>query len=102
MISHWPSVVLNALLTDNECWMVNNGLNAVCLKKKTRVSCQYHLRNIAKIKKLSEDTFKTLVNVFISSKLDNCHSLLYGLSKHRLRSRGGLPYKKGRDASRKF
>ena len=82
--------------------MVNNGLNAVCLKKKNCVTCQYHLRNIAEIKKLSEDTFEILVNVFISSKLVNCHSLLYGLSKHRLRSRGGLPYKKGRDARRKF
>ena len=64
-------------------------------KKKTRVSCQYHSRNIAKIKKLSEDTFKTLVNVFISSKLDNCHSLLYGLSKHTLRSRGDSHIKRG-------
>ena len=49
------------------------------------VSCQYHLRNIAKIRKyLSEDTSQILVHAFISSKLDNCNSLLYGLPKHLL------------------
>ena len=49
------------------------------------VSCQYHLRNIAKIRKyLSEDTSQILVHAFISSKLGNCNSLLYGLPKHLL------------------
>ena len=49
------------------------------------VSCQYHLRNIAKIGKyLSEDTSQILVHLLISSKLDNCNSLLYGLPKHLL------------------
>ena len=54
-------------------------VNKIC------VSCQYHLRNIAKIRKyLSEDTSQILVHAFISSKLDNCNSLLYGLRKHLL------------------
>ena len=54
-------------------------INKIC------VSC--HLRNIyiAKIRKyLSEDTSQILVRAFISSKLDNCNSLLYGLRKHLL------------------
>ena len=55
--------------------------------KKICVSCHYHLKNIAKIRKfLSEETSKILVHAFISSKLDNCNSLLYGLPKHLLNS----------------
>ena len=58
---------------------------------KKSVSCHYHLSgNIAKIRRyLSEETSEILVHAFISSKLDNCNSLLYGLPKHllnRLRS----------------
>jgi hypothetical protein len=46
----------------------------------------YHLRNIAKIGNfLSYDTAKLLIHAFVSSKLDNCNSLLYGLPKHILR-----------------
>ena len=33
---------------------------------------------------LSEDTPQILVHAFLSSKLDNCNSLLYGLPKHLL------------------
>ena len=40
----------------------------------------YHLRNIAKIRNyLSQDNAETLVHAFISSKLDFCNALLYGL-----------------------
>ena len=53
--------------------------------KKIGVSCHYHLRNIAKIRKyLSEKTSEILEHAFISSKLDNCNSLLYGLPKRLL------------------
>ena len=49
-------------------------VNKIC------VFCQYHLRNIAKIRKyLSEDTSQILVHTFISSRLDNCNSYLNGL-----------------------
>ena len=40
----------------------------------------YHLRNIAKIRNcLPQDNPETLVPAFISSTLDFCNSLLYGL-----------------------
>lgn len=40
----------------------------------------YHLRNISNIRKyLSSTTTEILVHAFVSSKLDNCNSLLYGL-----------------------
>ena len=45
----------------------------------------YHLRNIAKIRKyISADTTEVLVHSFVSSRLDFCNSLLYGLPKSEL------------------
>ena len=43
----------------------------------------YYIRNIAKIRNcLSQIDTETLVHAFISMKLDNCNSLLYGLPEH--------------------
>ena len=48
-------------------------------------SCFFHLRKIARIKDcLSTSDIQTLVHAFITSKLDNCNSLLYGLPKFRI------------------
>ena len=45
-------------------------------------STQFHLRNIGKIRKyLDEGCTETLVHAFVSSKLDYCNPLLYGLLK---------------------
>ena len=45
-------------------------------------NCFFHLRKIARIKEyLSTSDIQTLVHAFITSKLDNCNSLLYGLPK---------------------
>ena len=63
----------------DQCLDLTDHVNKIC------VACQYHLRNIAKIRKnLNEHTFQILVHAFIGSKLDNCNSLLYGLPKHLL------------------
>ena len=71
-----PSARNLGLIID-QCIDLTDLVNKIC------VSCQYHLRNIAKIRMyLSEDTSQILVHAFISSKLHNCNSLLYGLSKH--------------------
>ena len=49
-------------------------------------SASYQLRNIACIRKyLSPKTIEYLVHAFVSSKLHFCNSLLYGISKHKLR-----------------
>ena len=45
-------------------------------------SALYHLRNIGKIRKyLSQNSAIILVHTFITSKLDFCNSLFYGLPK---------------------
>ena len=46
-------------------------------------SSLYHLRNMSKIRKfLSLSTTERLVHAFVTSKLDNCNSVLYGLPKY--------------------
>ena len=43
-------------------------------------SCYFNIRNIYRIRKfLSIEHTKILVNAFVTSRLDNCNSLLYGL-----------------------
>ena len=65
--------------------IIDQGLDLTDHFDKICVSCQYNLRNIAKIRKyLSEDTSQILVHAFISFTLDNYNSLLYGLPKHLL------------------
>ena len=57
----------------------------VNLEKHVMNTCKmafYHLRNIARIRNcLSQDDAETLVHAFISSKLNFCNALLYGLPK---------------------
>ena len=59
----------NLGVTIDQCLDLKDHVKKIC------VSCHYHLRNIAKIRKyLSEETSEILVHAFISSKLDNCNS----------------------------
>ena len=45
----------------------------------------YHLRNIAKIRKyIGSDATEILIHSFVTSKLDFCNSLLYGLPKNNI------------------
>ena len=45
----------------------------------------YHLRNIAKIRMyISAETTEILIQCFVTSKLDFCNALLYGLPKYQI------------------
>ena len=52
---------------------------------KTCNSAFYYLYNLRRIRKyLSKDSTKTLVHAFISSRIDYCNSLVYGLPEYQL------------------
>ena len=52
---------------------------------KTCNSAFYYLYNLRRIRKyLSKDNTKTLIHAFISSRVDYCNSLLYGLPEYQL------------------
>ncbi|CAH3141143.1 unnamed protein product [Pocillopora meandrina] len=60
-----------------------------CFKDHITDICKssfYHLRNISYIRKyLSATTTELLVHMFVSSKLDYCNSLLYGLPAYAIK-----------------
>ena len=75
-----PSVDVRNLGTifDNPISM-DTHINQVC---KTAF---YHIHNIRRISKyLSQKSLKTLVHAFVTSRLDYCNSLLYGLPKYHI------------------
>ena len=76
-IIHPSSVVRNiGVLFDSSMSMAKH-INKCCK------SSFYHLRNISRIRKfLSVKSTEILVHSLISSNLDNCNSLLYGLPKY--------------------
>ena len=63
--------------------LFDNTLTMSCHIKNIVKGAFYHLRNIAKIRKyINTTTAEVLVHSFVSSKLDFCNSLLYGLPKY--------------------
>ena len=60
--------------------------NCFCMEQHVKKICSeanYHLWNISKIRKyLTLDSAQILIHTFISSKLDYCNSLLYGIPKY--------------------
>ena len=49
----------------------------------TAKSAFFHIRNIARIKRyLSQASIKTLIDAFVTCKLDHCNSLLIGLPRY--------------------
>ena len=66
------------------CWLddqlkMDTHINNICR------SAFFHLYNIRRIRKyLSSDCAQTVVNAFVTSRLDFCNSLFYGLKGNQL------------------
>ena len=70
----------NIAVTYDNHVLFNDHVASICK------SSFYHLRNISYIRKyLSSTTTEILVHAFISSKLDNCNSLLYRLPNYQVK-----------------
>ena len=60
--------------------VMDNKMNMISHVNHISRSCYVHLRNIGRIRpNLTEDAAATIVHAFVSSKLDNSNSLLYGV-----------------------
>ena len=63
-------------------------VNSICS------STNYHLRNIARIRKnIDRDTCHHVVRCLVTSRLDYCNSLLYGITKAHLKRLTGIQYR---------
>ena len=72
-------VVLHSPVKNLGVWLDSN-LSMVELITKASSSAYFHLYNIRRIRKyLSRENMKTLVHAFVSSRIDYCNSLLYGV-----------------------
>ena len=70
----------NIGVTFDNRFLFNDHIASICK------SSFYHLRNISYIRKyLSSTTTDILVHAFVSSKLDYCNSLLYGLPNYQVK-----------------
>ena len=69
------ATVKNIGVTFDSVMSMEPQVNAVCK------SAFYHLRNLSRIRKyISMQSAEILVHAFVTSKLDFCNSLLYGLT----------------------
>ena len=66
--------------------LINNNLSMKNQILQTVKTCNYHIRNIAFIKKyLSENALETAICNHVLSRLDYCNSVYYGLPKYLLK-----------------
>ena len=63
----------------DECLTVNKHISKVCSKA---FGSLYKINKIRKC--LTEETTKTLIHAFVSSHLDYCNSLLYGIPRYQM------------------
>ena len=67
---------------------MSSQVNSICS------STNYHLRNIARIRKnIDHDTCHHVVRCLVTSRLDYCNSLLYGITKAHLKRLTGIQYR---------
>ena len=76
------SVTCSSVLKTLDCWLDSE------FKFETQVcnAVFFRIYNIRRIRKfLNEDDTRTLVNAFVTNRIDYCNSLLYGLPDIRLK-----------------
>ena len=57
-------------------------------------STNFHLRNISRIRKnINQDTCVNVIRSLVTSRLDYCNSLLYGITNKDLRKLIGIQYR---------
>ena len=67
---------------------MSSQVNSICS------STNYHLRNIARIRKnIDRDTCHHVVRCLVTSRLDYCNSLVYGITKAHLKRLTGIQYR---------
>ena len=93
---HRPRPQLDTLTFGSESVFSTNAARHIGVTKDDKINFEkqvasickssfYHVRNIARIRRfLSEESTKALVRAFVTCRLDNCNSLLYGLPKNRI------------------
>ena len=73
------SVTCSSVLKSLGCWFDSQFKFETHITKVCNAAF-FHIYNIRRIRKfLNEDNTRTLVNAFVTSRLDYCNSLLYGL-----------------------
>ena len=73
------SVTCSSVLKSLGCWIDSQFKFETHITKVCNAAF-FHIYNIRRIRKfLNEDNTRTLVNAFVTSRLDYCNSLLYGL-----------------------
>ena len=88
-ISLRPFITLDTITPSDKAWNIgvtfNTHLTLSCHLNDVVKKAFYHLRNIAKLRKyISADTTEILIHCFVTSKLDFCNALLYGLPKYHI------------------
>ena len=68
--------------------LIMQGTSNLSFNKQIEQICKFAFHSITLISKirkfLSMETAKTFLHAFVTSKLDNCNVLLYGLPKHKI------------------
>ena len=75
-MSRYPKITYLHAVNQRILVLLDKHITSVCR------ACYYHLRDLRRIRKyLSTDTAIMVANAMVSSRLDYCNSLLYGVSK---------------------
>ena len=80
-----PSPSFQSLCVGDESVAASQSARSLAHVSRICSSSFYHLRNLSRIRKyLTKESAAVVVHAFVTSKLDYCNALLYGLPKYQL------------------